>query len=168
MESVMQHYKQLWIELKNLDKEVRMSMFRRAQIVVSLFESEQFRGDHSKHDDDGELIDLLSPYVDDICCMLDFSEIKELLKFAPNKSQWEAKRLKVLYAEMLDSRRPVRQAKKQKPEQQGSAVELLRKKIADMTTKINELKSTISEKDKEIRTLRNRLNAIQKQASSAA
>jgi hypothetical protein len=93
-------YKQLLLTALELRKQGGKSAYKRAMILVAVFNDQDFRLDNGNIDDD-KIYQILDDYVEDLA--LNFIELKHLVEYFPKESQWAEGRLCRMYDQLLDS-----------------------------------------------------------------
>lgn len=153
-------YKSKLQECLRLRGEGGLSAYRRARLLCDVFEDREFRADLGNADD-LKMASALDEYVEDLC--LDFLDLRAMVAFAPNESQWMDGRLKRLHAEMLaaqsqatsrgESKKPRKAATVKQLEAAEKRVEELSETARHYRSEVEELRSKLSEATDEIRRL---------------
>lgn len=136
------------------------SAYRRAKLLCDVFEDREFR-ESLANADDLRMAAELDAYVEDLC--LDFLDLRAILAFAPEQSQWADGRLKRLYAEMLEARTTKRGETPKPPRRMATVKQLdaaekraeeLHHRVETFKSEADELREKLAEANKEIARLR--------------
>lgn len=94
-------YKQLLIQVKNLQQNAKANVYKRVKLLVQVFDDPDFRADHSA--DDFVLSGILDQYVSDIGW--GFMELRSILEHFPGESDWKTNRLSKMHDAVVQERR---------------------------------------------------------------
>jgi hypothetical protein len=92
-----QSYKQQLLECLALRQQGGKSAYKRAKILLFVYNDNDFRLDHNNFDDD-KLANILDTYVEDLA--IRFWHLKALLEYFPDEHQWAEGRLRSMLEEM--------------------------------------------------------------------
>lgn len=99
MTKATKNYKELLLEARNLRGKAGENAWKRATILVQVFEDQAFR-DSIGAADDWRAAEMLNAEVEDLC--LTFLQLREMLSVFPQRKQWEDGRMRTLYEQARD------------------------------------------------------------------
>lgn len=149
-------WKKLLLEAQELRGQAGITAHRRATILVSLFEDQDFRAEACASDDD-KVIDMLDGLVEDLC--LNFGELKAMLGEFPAADDWADGKLATLYDKAITQIRS-RQKGDPRPARPRSAYKELAE-IAEKSLKDVECQLQISQR--QVASAVSRLDQLEKE-----
>ena len=97
-------YKELLIQVREMRGASGINAYRRAKMLVEVFNDRNFRFDYGQVDD-FKAIEILDDYVQDLA--FGFAGVRALLEHYPNEIDWKEGKLKRMYDDMLKERERV-------------------------------------------------------------
>lgn len=168
-------YKALLLEARGLRSEAGKNAFRRASLLVRVFEDAGFRAEIGATDD-FDVAEALNAEVEDLC--LGFLELRAMLAEFPNEADWQDGRLATLYDKargQIASRKPEKQIvaksrvtreelEKVQGEKQDIAARLnfVQQQFAEKVKSYSELESEVLELRMENERLKGRIEELQR------
>lgn len=151
---------QTWQKMLAQAREMRgqagAALYDRMQLLVNVFEDADWRIRNGNFSED-EWMGLLDEEVSDV--FLSFGELRDMLIYAPERSQWSDGRLDKLRAEMIESRKRGRQAAKDNGESTGGATrKSLKEKYTELETENQRLVRELAKAEGRIEELERIVN----------
>lgn len=154
-------FKELLIELGNLAKSAKSSVFRRAQIIVMLVKDKDGWSNLSA-EDEGQVRQKLQRFIDELGFSVD--DLMVMIDFEPNAEVWQTKRLRDIRDEAYANR--VQHGQPDRPKKSQPLVDALRKQLSEARELIGSMKQQhrkeVNALKQENRQLKHRLRIVEK------
>lgn len=160
-----QGYKKLLLKCLALRKQGGKSAYKRTNLLIQVFENADFRLDNGNLDDLA-LADVLDQYVEDIFLGETnvFLTLKAMVEHFPNEADWSEGRLRTMFNEMVQARKPAKEVKNRRSATLSEIAELKtqlkreKAKCLRLQREKEELETKLAEALEEVKRLKARLS----------